>query len=253
MLEPVRPARVEPIHHRARAAERAKAHAAADIFAERRHVGGDAVRLLQPARREARGHHLVEDQHRAGLARQRAQIGEEFARRRDAAAAAEHRLDQDRREVAPVRLDQRAGAGDVVIVGEQEVERRVDRAALAAEIEDAAVIAAIEDEDLVAAGDCPRRRDRHQIGLGAAIGEAYEIDRRKAVADRRGEPRLGGAMRAEIDAAVERLVDRAADRRMRMAENPGGKLAEEIDVFVAVESHRRDPSPFAIVSGNGST
>ena len=36
---------------------------------------------------------------RAGLAGRLAQIGEEFRRRRDAAAAAEHRLDQDRGEV----------------------------------------------------------------------------------------------------------------------------------------------------------
>ena len=42
-------------------------------------------------------------------------------------------------------------------------------------------------------------------------------------------------MGAEIDAVIERLLDRAADRRVRMAENAGGEFAEEIDVFVPVE------------------
>ena len=49
-----------------------------------------------------------------------------------------------------------------------------------------------------------------------------------------GKFRLGEAVRAEIDPAVERRVDRLADRRMRMAVKPGGELAEEIGVFVPV-------------------
>ena len=134
-----------------------------------------------------------------------------------------------------MRSDEGAGALDVVVLGEQKLERRVDHAALAAEIEDPAVIAAGEHQDLAAAGQGARRADRHQIGFGAGIGEAHHIDRREAVADRRGKPRLGGTVRAEIPAAVERLVDGAADRGMRMAEHPGGELAQEIDVFVAVD------------------
>ncbi len=187
-----------------------------------------------PPGREARGHHLVEDQNGAGLARQRAQIGEELAGCRDAAAAAEHRLDEDRGEIAPVRRDEGAGAGDVVVFADQKLERRVDLAALAAEIEDAAVIAALEDQHLGMAGQGAGQADRHQIGLGAAVGEAHQLDRRKARADRRRKARLGGSVRAEIDPAVEGLIDRAADQRVRMAEDSGGELAEEIDVFVAV-------------------
>ena len=97
------------------------------------------------------------------------------------------------------------------------------------------MIAAGEDQDLVAAGQGARRGNRHQIGLGAGVGEAHQLDRRKTIADRRGEPPLGRALRAKVPAAVERLVDRAADCRVRMAEQPGGELAEEIDIFVAVE------------------
>ena len=114
---------------------------------------------------------------------------------------------------------------------------------MAAEVEDAAMIAAGEHQDLGPAGDRACGADRHQIGLGAGIGEAHQIDRRKAGAHRRGKPRLGLALRAEIEPAVERLLDRAADRRVRVAVDPGGELAEEIDVFVTVEIPQRRPLP----------
>ena len=135
---------------------------------------------------------------------------------------------------SPVRRDQRAHALDVVVGAHQIVERRVDRAALAAEIEDAAVIAAVEHQDLLLPVMRDRGGDRHQIRLGAGIGEAHQLDRREPVADRRGEFPLRHPVRAEIDAAVERRVDRLADRRVRMAVEPGGEFAEEIGVFVAV-------------------
>ena len=97
------------------------------------------------------------------------------------------------------------------------------------------MIAAGENQDLGTTGQGDRGADRHQVGLGAAIGEAHQLDRRKARADRRGKTRLGGAMRAEIDPAVERPVERAADQRVRMAVQAGGELRQEIDIFMAVE------------------
>ena len=48
------------------------------------------------------------------------------------------------------------------------------------------------------------------------------------------EPRLGGAVRAHVPAPIERGVEGAADRRVRMAEKAGGEFGKEIDVFVAV-------------------
>ena len=110
-------------------------------------------------------------------------------------------------------------AVEVVVLPEQILERRVERAAMAAEIKDAAMVAALEHQDLRPAGDRPRRADRHQIGLGAGIGEAHQLDRREAGADRRGKARLGRIVRAEIEALIERRLDRPADRRMRMAED----------------------------------
>jgi len=66
---------------------------------------------------------------------------------------------------AAVRLDQHLDRGDVIVAADQKLERRIDRTAVAAEIEDPAVVSAIEDQDLRAAGDRARGTDRHQIGL----------------------------------------------------------------------------------------
>ncbi len=129
-------------------------------------------------------------------------------------------------------------------MADQIVERRVDRAAMAAEIEHAAVIAAAKDQDLGPAGDGAGGADRHQIGLGAGIGEAHQVDRRKAGAHRRGKPRLGLVLRAEIEPARECLLDRPADRRVRVAVDPGGELAEKIGIFVTVEV----PQPRALAA-----
>ena len=106
---------------------------------------------------------------------------------------------------------------------------------MAAEIKHAAVVAAFEYQDLWPAGDRARRADRHKIGLGPRIGEAHQFDRRETSADRSGEARLGHSVRAEIETAVERRIDRLADRRVRMPENTGREFAKKIGVFVAVE------------------
>ncbi len=137
--------------------------------------------------------------------------------------------------------DQLLDRGEIVVAADQKLERRVQRAAMAAEIKHAAVIAAGEDQDLGPAGDRARGTDRHQIGLGAGIGEAHQLDRREARAHRRGKTRLGLAMRAEIEPAGQRVLDRAANRRVRMAVDPGGELAEEIGVFVPVEVPQMRP------------
>ena len=113
--------------------------------------GQDAVHLLQPARREARGHHLVEDQQRAGLARQRAQ-----ARRGIRGSAGMQPLVPCIGSIRIAASSARCGPTSARLPSrslyspEQKLERRVERAALAAEIKHAAVIAAVEHQDLLA-------------------------------------------------------------------------------------------------------
>ena len=59
-------------------------------------------------------------------------------------------------------LAERVGTNDtVVVVADQELERCVDLAALASEIEDAAVIAAGKHQNLAAPGHRARGADRH--------------------------------------------------------------------------------------------
>src|SRR5215469_4879871 len=106
---------------------------------------------------------------------------------------------------------------------------------MAPKIKYPAMIAALEYEDLRPPGDGARRADRHQIGLGAGICEAHQLDRREPRADRRRKTRLNRVVRTKIKTALERRLDRAADHRVRMAVNPGRELAQEIDIFVPVE------------------
>ncbi len=81
MGQRIGPARIEPVHDVRPAAERAERHAAADVFAERRQVGLHAAHRLQAARRQPRGHDLVQDQQRAaGRSSRRAAPGETPAR-----------------------------------------------------------------------------------------------------------------------------------------------------------------------------
>src|SRR5215831_4404836 len=130
-----------------------------------------------------------------------------------------------------MRPDQRHDCFKIVVAAKQILERRIERAAMAAEIKDPAMVAALENQNFRPAGDRPRGADRHQIGFGAGVSKTHQLDRRETGTDRRGKARLGRVVSAKIEAAFERLLDRPPDYGMRMAKHPGGELAEEIDVF----------------------
>ena len=137
-----------------------------------------------------------------------AQGTEKGGRARDAAPAAHHRLDDDRGELLRVPLDERERGLGVVVTAVDHREGRVDGRAAVREGEHAAVIGAVEDEDVAAPGDRARGRERHQVALGAGIGEAHELEGGKALANQGRELRLVGIGAAERDAAVERALDR---------------------------------------------
>ena len=86
-------------------------------------------------------------------------------------------------------------------------------------------------------------RDRQQVRLGAGVGEPHALQP-EAVAHGAGELRLDQVAAAEVDAGIQRAIHRGADLRMRMAIDPRGVLAEEIDVFGAVEV----PQPAALAA-----
>ena len=109
--------RVERAHQVGPAAERAERQPAAEVLAERRHVGRDAEQQLGAADAEARRHHLVEDQHRAVRRRQRPQRGEEVGVAGDAAAGPLHRLDEDARRSRPRAAANAASAAATSLYG----------------------------------------------------------------------------------------------------------------------------------------
>ena len=131
--------------------------------------------------------------------------------------------------------DQPRRLAGVVVARDDEGERRIDRRALGGlEEEDAAVVTAFEDEHRGPAGHHARERDREQVRLRAGVAEADKLDRREALADRRSESHLVAVRRTEGDAVGERRADRVEHDGMRVAVEPGGVLAEEVDVLVAV-------------------
>ena len=225
---------IEAFHDPGGTAEGAEAEPAAEILPEGDQVGDDAERSMQAGRRQARRHDLVEDQQAAGGARLLAQHGEELGRRRNAAAPAQHRLQDHAGEIGGVRADRGPGGGDVVVGHDHERKRRVERRPVAREDEHAPVIAALHRHHLGAPGEDPGDADGHQIRLGARIREAHQFQGREALDDQLGEARLVAVRRAQHDAVVERGLDRLDDRGFGMPVEPGRVLGHEIRVAVPV-------------------
>src|SRR5690606_24871298 len=84
----------------------------------------------------------------------------------------------------------------------------------------AAVIAARKGHDLLAPGHHARRGERHEVGLGPGVAEAHALEGGEAPAERGGETRLVLDVPAMHPAARERALDRGADRRVGVAEEP---------------------------------
>ena len=144
MRQRLRPGGIELFHDVAPPAKGAEGHAAADIFSERLEIRRDAELAAQALGIEPRCHHLIEDQDDAALRRlvaQHLQIGRIGGK---AAAAAEHRLDQHRRQIAAMLDDQLARRIDVIERRQDDVIRRIHGRSAAAEIERAAMIAALD-------------------------------------------------------------------------------------------------------------
>src|SRR5690606_3309780 len=118
----------------------------------------------------------------------------------------------------------------VVVGTDHEVVRRVDEAAAAAEDEQAAVVGAFEHGDLGPTGRRDRGGQGQQVGLGPRVGEAQQIDRGEAVADGAGEARLGGGVTRQVHAVVDGLMHSGEDLGIRVAEQAGGVLPEQVDV-----------------------
>ena len=160
---------------------------------------------------------------------------------RDAAAGAEHRLDEHRGEVVSVLLDQRRRAGEVVVRRDDEGEGRVPRRPAGREEEDAAVVAAVEDEHLRPPGVHPRGRDRQQVRLGARVREPDAVEPEpRAHQLARAAARTDGS-RPRSRARASRPWTASSTRRLAVPEEPGGVVAEQVDVLVSVRVGQDGP------------
>ena len=168
-----------------------------------------------------------------------AQRPEKVGRSRNRAGRALERLDQDRSEAVRILPDQALRLFRLVVPGNQEGKGHGDRRRVPAEVDGTAVVAALEHHDRILAGYRAGGDQRHQVGLGAGGGEAYPLDGRKSRTEQFGKPRFAGGCRAKGHPAVQRLDHRRADRRMRVAVEAGGEVADEIGVGMAVDIGQR--------------
>ena len=165
-----------------------------------------------------------------------AQHFEKAGRGRDATARPQHGFEDHRGQVLAMGGDLGLGRRDVVVAPHDHGKRHVERRAAVAENQEAAVVGFLEGQHLAALGDRARERQRHQIGLGAGVAEPDPLQRGEARAEFGGETGLVQVGRAQDHAIVERGGHGGHDRRIGMAVEPGGILAQKIDVLGAVQA-----------------
>ena len=212
-------------------------------------VGHDARQLLRTARCDAEaGDHLVEDEQRAALGRQRAQALEEAAgragrapcwpgRARPGSRRAGRRRPRRGRRRGRSRArswsPRRLAAGTPGEDGMPCVAR--PGAGLGEQAVDVAVVGAGELDQPLAAGGRAREPDRAHRRLGARRGHPQHLDRRHAVGDQLGQLDLGGGRGAERRPALGRGVHRREHRREGVAVDQRAPGADVVDVGVAVD------------------
>ncbi len=237
------PAGVEAIHDLGRPAECGERIAAADDLAERRQVRADAGEGLGSAGSGPERDDLVEDQDGTGPVADRAEHRQELGRGGADPTGALDRLDHDRGEL---RLAAGEGPLDTIgIVPGQRHDEVADGGRHAGRAGDhrvvRAVVGALEDPDERPAGHRPGGPDREHRRLGAGVREPHPFDRVDPPDELLGEADLELARRAEGGSAPDLRLDRGDHRRMGMAEDQRGVVAEEVAVVVPVDVPDVDP------------
>ena len=245
-------------HDLGASAERGRRIAVAHRLGVRREVGRDPEELGGAATREAEaGLHLVEDQEDPELLGERAHRLVEAGRRHDPLRVAEDRLDDDRRDVVALALEQPAQEVDVVVAGRDDrVGHRVRNAAapgeayrvvLVAELahvirRDAdqrvvvdPVVLTLELHDLVAPGVRPRHAHRVHRRLGAGHRHARLVDPAGQLAQELDRADLVLGRERERHALAHALVDVVVDARVAVAEDHRAIAHAQVDVLVAVD------------------
>ena len=95
------------------------------------------------------------------------------------------------------------------------------------------MVAALEHEQLRASGGLRRRRDRHQAGLRARVREADAVEA-EALAQQARELGFVRMQAADAREPGQRIVRGVEHAPLAVAEEPGGVVAEQVNVLVAV-------------------
>ena len=198
--------RCERVHERGRAADRRERQPTTDDLPEDRDIGRDAEAPLRPAERDPEaGDDLVEHEERAVGRAARAQVLEEARPRWYQTHVGGDRLDEHRRDLVRVAIEDLVDAGGVVERHHHGVGHRAfghTRGARQAEGGDAAagghqqriqvaVVAAGELHDLRPAGCAARDPDRRHRSLGTGREKTNLLHRWHTRRDRLGQLDLG--------------------------------------------------------------
>ena len=245
------------VHDLATPAERGRRIAVAHRLGERAEVRLDAEELGGPAARQSEpGLDLVEDQQDPEFLGEGAHLPVEALLRHDRLGVAEDRLDDDRRDLLAVPLEDPAKGVDVVVARRDdrvrdgardaaapgERDRRIRVAELGHVVRaDAdqrvvvdAVVLALELHDLLAArvgaGDAHRVHRR----LGARHGHAGHVDPARELLDELHRADLVLARQAEAHAPAHALVDVVVDPLVPVAEDHRPVAHAQVDELVAV-------------------
>ncbi len=109
------------------------------------------------------------------------------------------------------------------------------------------MIAIARHQDELAAGEAPRDVRREHPGFGPRIAKSHALDRLDALAQQRRELDLRLRARRPRAAVLNCLGRSLDDRRIRVAMNQAGVIAEQVDIPVAVNVPQK--RPFAALDG----
>ena len=185
---------------------------------------------------------------------ERAEEGEELRAGGADPTRALDRLDDDRGEI---RLASAEGRLDPVGIAPRQLHdeprHRLGDAGRAGHHEIVGpVVRTLELRDERPPGERPGRPDREHRRLGPGAREAHPLDRGHAPDQLLGELDLGLGRGRERRSAADLGLDGRDDRRVGMAEDERGVVAEEVAVFVAVHVADDEPCPAAMYGGYGA-
>ena len=107
---------------------------------------------------------------------------------------------------------------NVIVVDQRHGYGRIDRTVTTDKCQQPAVVAASEPNDVRPAAESSRRPERHHVRLGAAVGEANALQRRKASAKQRRKLAFPLSNRCKIESSIDGGMQGGADARLGMAE-----------------------------------